>query len=702
MKLSSLKKYAFIEGLAIDWGKDYTITKKNQEEFEITQEGNDYTISYSGSFIFSTIKYNSTKDEHYRFYNEERMPVKDVPGILGIAAVKTHQDGKVFIKSLSYDQDNPYFYELDEAYDEAFEGQYIINGFCYSLEAFKLFSLINNGQTYYMQRDQERVVIGSKLGQDGQIIKTLELSIADFKKFMQVFQQSDSDIDYFYQKCLTERPFPYQYLSREKSFMFADNTTLFKVTKGESHSLNLEGLHREVRQHVQEKFQNMVQWVKQNPYVQSAELKFGKNQPLITMTTQFKDMTASLLEARKIEYNPDNKDLKCDDVFFEIDDDLAELRTYDTDDKALSLLKDITGTEEYTTAIQKDGLFYFKKERHEFGSIIKQKDGENIYYGTSLGGAKFFCQGSIAQSLNVNTSYLVLRSSVNHESFSYYQVADETKINHALLMSMVDLSFYLKENPNPQFTSKWDRLTGNVTVTYVEDNDAFNSYIINLINLQDPKTWFTIKCLKEALGQSYNDNIELLLTMLHQSQGHDLEFELNDLNGRNVYDINGGGTLKPKSLDELESAYITKDKMITSEAFISQGAKPSILPHALLPSAVVLSAIFVSTGVIAMPVFSIALMTASALGALALQVAIYQNNTQNKGGMLQNPWVSHNTLAFGLALIAYLSLMTNPLAALIAVSTIMTLAPLASVMSQSLFAGNDADATTGNTQKLAA
>ena len=130
--------------------------------------------------------------------------------------------------------------------------------------------------------------------------------------------------------------------------------------------------------------------------------------------------------------------------------------------------------------------------------------------------------------------------------------------------------------------------------------------------------------------------------------------------------------------------------------------KPNMLPHTLLPSAVVLSAIFVSTGVIAMPIFSIALMSASALGALALQVAIYQNNTQNKSAFLQNPWVSHNTLAFGLALIAYLSLMTNPLAALIAISTIMTLAPLASVMSQSLFSSDEAYATTGNTAKLAA
>jgi len=231
------------------------------------------------------------------------------------------------------------------------------------------------------------------------------------------------------------------------------------------------------------------------------------------------------------------------------------------------------------------------------------------------------------------------------------------------------------------------------TISYNKDA---NKYFIKIndstyltINLDDPKTWYTLKIFeqckpkkddKDARRQDviiiFNHILNLLDTVcsLHfKDNNNSLKFQLVNKNTINAYDG------FKEALTKLEAAYKAKS------------AKPSILPHTLLPSAVVLSAIFVSTGVIAMPVFSIALMTASALGALALQVAIYQNNTQNKGGMLQNPWVSHNTLAFGLALIAYLSLMTNPLAALIAVSTIMTLAPLASVMSQSLFAGNDAD-----------
>ena len=117
--------------------------------------------------------------------------------------------------------------------------------------------------------------------------------------------------------------------------------------------------------------------------------------------------------------------------------------------------------------------------------------------------------------------------------------------------------------------------------------------------------------------------------------------------------------------------------------------KPSILTHTMLPSAVVLSAIFVSTSVISIPAFTIALMTASALGALALQLAIYQTKCQPKAddGFMQNPWLTHNALAFGLAAIAYFALMANPLSALIVVASVMTLAPLATVMHRSYMEG---------------
>ena len=108
-------------------------------------------------------------------------------------------------------------------------------------------------------------------------------------------------------------------------------------------------------------------------------------------------------------------------------------------------------------------------------------------------------------------------------------------------------------------------------------------------------------------------------------------------------------------------------------------SRTAYIDHVILPSSVALSVIFASTSMISIPILSTLLMTASVLGALALQITIYQNKNNNYKNFSQNPWITHNLMAFGLTVIAYLALMANPLAALIAVATVMTLAPLASM-----------------------
>lgn len=108
---------------------------------------------------------------------------------------------------------------------------------------------------------------------------------------------------------------------------------------------------------------------------------------------------------------------------------------------------------------------------------------------------------------------------------------------------------------------------------------------------------------------------------------------------------------------------------------------PIVLPHLILPLVMISCAMCAYTGVIGLPAFTMALMIGSKVGFIGLQIGIYQN----KNNFMQGPWMSHNAIAFGLAAIAYCALMTNPLAALIAVATVMTLAPLASVTSHSLF-----------------
>lgn len=105
---------------------------------------------------------------------------------------------------------------------------------------------------------------------------------------------------------------------------------------------------------------------------------------------------------------------------------------------------------------------------------------------------------------------------------------------------------------------------------------------------------------------------------------------------------------------------------------------PSIYPHLILPSSTILSAIFVGTGVINMPAFTMALMAGSSIGALALQIAIYQTDaSKDFDSFLHSPWILYNAITFGLAAMTYFSLMANPLQALIGVTSIMTMAPFA-------------------------
>lgn len=237
--------------------------------------------------------------------------------------------------------------------------------------------------------------------------------------------------------------------------------------------------------------------------------------------------------------------------------------------------------------------------------------------------------------------------------------------------------------------SKPDRL--NISVTRDENGLLLNfpsldidapglEYIYFPINNEDIKTLYlackNIPCLKTIF--------EMLLSLYEDSKDfHELHYTLNwnEEKGAIVSDI---PTL-PISGDAFYQTPTThthiKDPAITPTSKSSQ--PPSMLPHAILPSAVVLSAIFVGTGVISMPMFTIALKTASLLGALALQLAIYQTQSRAKPyqGFFRNLLMHHdNITAFGLMVITC-CFITNPLAALITTASIMTLAPLISVES---------------------
>lgn len=157
-----------------------------------------------------------------------------------------------------------------------------------------------------------------------------------------------------------------------------------------------------------------------------------------------------------------------------------------------------------------------------------------------------------------------------------------------------------------------------------------------------------------------------------------------------IYKDGQEGTSYTITISEKDKSLFAKDeygneiKPCSGEVFYAPSAS-TILPIAIAPlSGMALSCIFVSTGVITMPAFAIALMTATALGTLALQLTIYQSKriADANDNFTQNPWVSHNAMAFGLAAIAYCTLMANPIAALIAVTAVMTVAPLASMAYQ--------------------
>lgn len=97
----------------------------------------------------------------------------------------------------------------------------------------------------------------------------------------------------------------------------------------------------------------------------------------------------------------------------------------------------------------------------------------------------------------------------------------------------------------------------------------------------------------------------------------------------------------------------------------------NVLPHVILPLAFVLSAMCAGGGIMAIPTFSTLMIGVSAVSALVLQFAIYQSKANA---------IQHNGFVAVLATGAYTLFMANPLAALIALTTVMTTAPAASVV----------------------
>lgn len=133
--------------------------------------------------------------------------------------------------------------------------------------------------------------------------------------------------------------------------------------------------------------------------------------------------------------------------------------------------------------------------------------------------------------------------------------------------------------------------------------------------------------------------------------------------------------------NHLDQLHRTNFEVINAFTPQSHALSSRVLNRLTLPTALLLSAIFVATNVISIPTFVMALTTASILGVLVLQITIYQNHAlKPNASFIHNPWVSHNSVAFGLAGIAYWSLIATPIAAYIAVTVIMTLAPLGSMM----------------------
>lgn len=88
--------------------------------------------------------------------------------------------------------------------------------------------------------------------------------------------------------------------------------------------------------------------------------------------------------------------------------------------------------------------------------------------------------------------------------------------------------------------------------------------------------------------------------------------------------------------------------------------------HAILPSALGLMGILAAIGSISLPLFSSLLIATLSLSMMIFQYTVYTSKAD---------FTSHNLIALSAGLLAYTLFMTNPLAAMVAVTAVMTTAP---------------------------
>ena len=589
LMMDFLKTQAYILGYGIDWCRDYAISmSEDKNKIIITQGDKDYTFEFSLKIPSNAyVKYDSSKDEHY-LYAESELSLEEAKG-RHTKTVMTHHDEKAFIKSLSNDEQIQWFIPLkDSEYDESLQDKFIIDDVEYSIEAFKLLTLIANNEPFFLQRNERgSVVFGQKLNQDGQIIKPFELTKDEFNEVINGRANDD-----FYDEMLAERPLPYQYNpSRENECImiapefFSD--TVFKITKDKKSTGSDKDLPKFYQKGVKEEIKSISTLVNINPYIQSVEWRFDGHhcKTRITDTTQhFKDMTADLYSASMITFEKFEQGmrvalLKGDPALnlvidLPIDSNISSIfMNWDIDDKALALIakihRDFTlKNSKNITVRPKDDMFYcfdHDSQKLSYYMVVKKSDANPTDH---------FCKDLNNQyelikdyndewSLSANQSYLVLPEFVSsaisthsEKTFAdekdnrFFFPIDENNINLKLFRAMY--FFYrrldTREHITLDYKTSWDSIAKKIIIKF----DRFDQYTIDL---HDPKTWSTLSSLKEALDKSsrtnlWSEHIQCLLTMLYLSHLDNLKFELNTKNELN------GQKLEPKSLAELQAAFI--------------------------------------------------------------------------------------------------------------------------------------------------
>lgn len=117
---------------------------------------------------------------------------------------------------------------------------------------------------------------------------------------------------------------------------------------------------------------------------------------------------------------------------------------------------------------------------------------------------------------------------------------------------------------------------------------------------------------------------------------------------------------------------------------VQQSRKDNNYLYLVFPAILVMTTLLTFHGLVSLNAFMTTLTVVAALATLALQIAIikldnakYQSTLKqsNLYGILTNPWIMYNGLCIGLAVIAYLALMSNPFVAMVTSISIMSLAP---------------------------